>query len=331
MRCLVTGASGFIGSYLVEFLATAKHEVTGLGRTRSLALNAISSDFSFIEGDLLHSEGVGKLLDSVRPDVIFHLAAQSYPRVSWKQPARTFEVNVVGTIYLFEEILARKLDPTIVVLCSSSEYGPSRDDQPITEQGELLPSSPYAVSKLAQDYLSRVYYDFHRLRVVRCRPFFLIGPRKTEDVSSDFARGIVAIEQGKQHDLPVGNLDVVRDFLDVRDGVDAIWLLSQLGRPGDVYNICSGRGYSLRDVLSVYRNLARVDIRERVDPSRIRLNDEMVRIGDPTQLCALGWSPRRPIRQTLADILAYWRVQEADSPRGGQGQELVASRSATTD
>jgi len=324
MRCLVTGAGGFIGSYLVEFLAKEKHEVTGFGRARNRALDATSSDFTFVEGDLLDREGLGKLIDSVHPEVVFHLAAQSYPRVSWEQPAGTFEVNVLGTIYLFEELLARRLDPTVVVLCSSSEYGPSRDGRPITEQDELLPSSPYAVSKLAQDHLGRVYYEFHGLRVIRCRPFFLIGPRKKGDVSSDFARGIVAIERGWQQDLPVGNLEVVRDLLDVRDGVEAVWLLSQLGRPGGIYNVCSGRGHSLRDVLSVYRNLARVEVKERLDPSRIRPIDEMVKIGDPAQLCALGWSPRRPIRQTLEDILEYWRVQEARSPCEEQGQKLVA-------
>jgi GDP-4-dehydro-6-deoxy-D-mannose reductase len=314
MRCLVTGASGFIGSYLVEFLARENHEVVGLGRARPPALDNIGSNFRFVEGELLDRECVSNLIDSVRPEVVFHLAAQSYPRVSWKQPARTFEVNVLGTIYLFEEILARKLDSRVVLPCSSSEYGPSRDGEPITEHGELLPSSPYAISKLAQDHLGRVYYEFHGLKVIRCRLFFLIGPRKTGDVSSDFARGIVAIERGWQQDLPVGNLEVVRDLLDVHDGVEAICLLAQLGRPGDVYNVCSGRGHSLREVLSVYRQLARAEIRERSDSSRIRPNDEMVKIGDPAKLCALGWSPKRPIRQALEDILEYWRIHEALSP-----------------
>jgi GDP-4-dehydro-6-deoxy-D-mannose reductase len=327
MRCLVTGAGGFIGSYLVEFLAKAKHEVIGLGRRQAPALDAIRSHFTFVEGDLLDRKSVEYLIDSVRPEIVFQLAAQSYPGVSWKQPVRTFEVNVLGTIGLFEAILARKLDPTVVVPCSSSEYGPSRDGRPITEQDELLPSSPYAVSKLAQDHLGRLYYESHGLRVVRCRPFFLIGPRKAGDVSSDLARGIVAIERGRQKDLPVGNLDVVRDLLDVRDGVEALWLLSQRGRPGEVYNVCSGQGYSLRDVLSTYRSLARAEVRERLDPSRIRPIDERVKVGDPAKLCGLGWSPTKPIRQTLEEILEYWRVQEADDPCEGQSPNLGAPSS----
>ena len=259
------------------------------------------------------------------PEVVFHLAAQSYPNVSWKQPAQTFEVNVLGTIFLFEEFLARKLDPTIVVVCSSSEYAANRDGQPITEHGELVPSSPYAVSKLAQDHLSRLYHEFYRLRVIRCRPFFLIGPRKTGDAASDFARGVVAIERGRQEDLPVGNLDVVRDFLDVRDGVEAFWLLSQRGCTGDVYNVCSGRGHSLRDVISVYKNLASVEVRERLDLGRIRPIEEMVKVGDPTKLNALGWSPRRPVPQILKDILEYWRSQESPDHTGELRQKLALS------
>src|SRR5262249_20960767 len=154
------------------------------------------------------------------------------------------------------------------------------------------------------------YHEFYGLTVVRCRPFYWIGPRKTGDVSSDFARGIVAIEQGRQEDLPVGNLELVRDLLDVRDGVEALRLLSQHGRPGDVYNICSGRGYSLREVLSVYKRLAKVEVRERFDPSRTRPIDENVKIGDPSELCKLGWSPQRSIARTLEEILAYWRIRE---------------------
>jgi GDP-4-dehydro-6-deoxy-D-mannose reductase len=325
MKCLVTGAGGFVGSHLVEFLAKEGHQVTALGRVRTPVLANVESTITFVEADLLDRKSIGRLVGSVCPEVVFHLAAQSYPNVSWKEPAQTFEVNVLGTVFLFEEFLARKLDPAIVIACSSSEYAPSRDGEPITEQGELTPSSPYAVSKLAQDHLGRLYHEFHGLRVIRCRPFFLIGPRKTGDAASDFARGIVAIEQGRQKDLPVGNLDVVRDLLDVRDGVEAFWLVSQRGRAGDVYNVCSGRGYSLRDVLSVYKDLARVEVRERLDHGRIRPIEEMVKVGDPAKLNALGWSPRRPIQQILKDILEYWRREKSPGLTEKLHPELASS------
>jgi len=310
MKCLVTGAAGFIGSYLVEFLLKERHKVVAFDVSKSQMSDNAEFTASFIEGNILESKDIGRLFEAIQPEIVFHLAAQSYPNVSWEEPANTFKVNVLGTIFLFEEIRARKLDPVIIVPCSSSEYGPSRDGQPITESGEILPSSPYAVSKLAQDHISRLYYEYYGLKVVRCRPFYLIGPRKKGDVSSDFARGIVAIERGQQKELPVGNLDVVRDLLDVRDGVEAFWLLSQQGQPGEVYNVCSGSGLLVRELLSIYKGLAKVEIRVRMDPGRIRTIDDGVKIGDHSKLCNLGWSPKRTIQQTLKDILEYWRIQK---------------------
>jgi GDP-4-dehydro-6-deoxy-D-mannose reductase len=288
MRCLVTGAAGFIGSHLVEFLAASGHEVTGLGRLRTTALDEAGGGFAFIGADLCDRRSVGAVLDATRPEIVFHLA----------------------TIGLFDALLERTLAPRIVMPGSSSEYAPSRDGQPIGEDAPLLPSSPYAVSKLAQDEMGRLYHAYHGLDIVRCRPFFLIGPRKEGDAASDFARGVVAIEQGQASSLPVGNLDVVRDLLDVRDGVEALWTLARHGQPGAVYNICSGTGYSLREVMSIYRGLARAEVRERVDPARIRPIEEMVKVGDPARLVALGWSPRRPVHRTLEDILNYWRDRE---------------------
>jgi GDP-4-dehydro-6-deoxy-D-mannose reductase len=325
MRCLVTGVGGFIGGYLVEFLVEKKQEVVGLGRARPQALRGIDPRFfTFAQGDLLDRQALGNLIDSVRPEIVFHLAAQSYPGISWEQPAKTFEVNVLGTISLFEELRARGLDATIVIVGSSSEYGTNRDGRPIAEEDALAPSSPYAVSKLAQDHLGRLYHEAHGLKIVRCRPFFLIGPRKRGDVASDLARGVVAIERGRHDDLPVGKLDVVRDLLDVRDGVEALWLLAQHGRLGDVYNICSGQGYNLQDVLSIYKKLAKVEVRTRVDPNLVRPIDEKVKIGDMAKLRSLGWSAKRPIGQVLEDILDYWRQQEGPEPRERQGQKLVA-------
>jgi GDP-4-dehydro-6-deoxy-D-mannose reductase len=328
MKCLVTGAGGFLGSHLVEFLVAEGHEVTGLGRARTGALSDAGGGFAFTQADLLDRGAVGAVLDATRPQAVFHLAAQSYPNVSWKETARTFEVNVLGTIGLFDAILERKLAPAIVVAGSSSEYAPSRDGRPIAEDGEMAPSSPYGVSKLAQDHLCRLYHAYHGLNVIRCRPFFLIGPRKEGDAASDFARGVVAIERGLRDDLPVGNLDVVRDLLDARDGVEALWLLARRGRPGEVYNICSGTGYSLREVLEVYRGLARADVRERVDAGRIRPIDEMVKIGDPARLMALGWSLKRPIARTLGDILEYWRDREGSGSGRGTRQIVGETCSA---
>jgi GDP-4-dehydro-6-deoxy-D-mannose reductase len=174
----------------------------------------------------------------------------------------------------------------------------------------MSPSSLYAVTKLTQDHMSRLYHEVKGLRVIRARPFFLVGPRKTGDVSSDFARGIVAVERGIRKELPVGNLDIVRDLLDVRDGAEAFWMIAERGRVGDVYNICSGSGCSIREILELFKSLAKVPVQSRVDPAKLRPIDELVKVGDPGKLMALGWAPRRSLGETIRDILEYWRGQE---------------------
>ncbi len=307
MKCLVTGAGGFIGGHLVECLAGKGWEVHAVDRVRG----ALAKGVRLHSVDLLDREQTAACIGEVRPDAVFHLAAQSYPGVSWEKPALTFNVNVLGSIHVLEGLRQAGLNPPILVVCSSAEYAPETGSAPIPEDAPLRPSSPYGVSKLAEDHAARLYFERYGLRTVRVRPFFLVGPRKTGDVSSDFARGIVAIERGKADHLSVGNLDVVRDLLDVRDGVEAFCLLVEKGVAGEVYNVCSGRGYSVREILATLKELARVQVEERGDPARLRPLDEMVRIGDPGRLKALGWSPARSVRQTLEDILEHWRATES--------------------
>ena len=310
MRSLITGADGFIGSYLAEALAGKGHEVWALAYTSNPVLEGLGNRIRLVKGDVLDRAALDRLLGESKPGAVFHLAAQSLPGVSWEKPELTYRVNVLGTVNLFEAVRAAGLDPVVVVPGSSSEYGPGPDGQPIPETGEIRPSSLYAVSKLAQDHIGRLYGEHYGMRVVRARPFYLVGPRKQGDMSSDFARGVVAVERGRAADVPVGNLDVVRDLLDVRDGVEAFWCLAERGRPGEVYNICSGHGHSAREVFGVLAGLARAPVRERVDLARLRPIEEMTKIGDPARLMELGWRPARSIRETLGDVLEYWRQQE---------------------
>lgn len=321
MRSLVTGAAGFLGSYLVEHLLGRRDSVAALTRRPSPFLDRLDGQIRVHTGDTLDRGSVSRLVGEVKPDRIFHLAARSLPAVSWEDPAGTFQVNVVGTLNLLDAVRLAGIDPVIVVVGSSAEYAPGRAEVPIPEDWPLAPASPYGVSKLAQDHLARLYGRAYPLRIVRVRPFFLVGPRKTGDVCSDLARRIVAIERGRSADLPVGNLEVVRDLLDVRDGVTAFATLAEQGRPGEVYNVASGRGYRIRDVLGMLKALARVPVRERVDPSKLRAIDEMVKIGDPARLVALGWRPSWVIERTLADILEYWRgTDEREQERGEDGR-----------
>jgi GDP-4-dehydro-6-deoxy-D-mannose reductase len=292
MTSLVTGADGFVGAWLVEHLRSLGDDVVA----------ATLRDF-----DIRDRSSVDRLVISAKPDRIFHLAAQSLPGVSWEMPAETFRVNIEGALNLLEAVRAAQLETVVVVAGSSSEYASSAE--PIAETGPLEPLSPYAVSKMAVGHIVRLYAQRYGMQVVLVRPFFLVGPGKVGDVSSDFARRIVAVERGEATEVPVGRLDVVRDFLDVRDGAGAMAVAAERGVAGEAYNVCSGTGITLGDLLALFGRHARVPVRARQDPALLRPLDEPVKVGHPGKLRALGWSPSRSIAETAAEILEYWRCK----------------------
>lgn len=306
-RCVITGAGGFIGSYLAERLLKdgAAVEAFDLAEPRVMP----EGRFRFTAVDIEQRAGLERAMRDARPDVVFHLAAQSYPGLSWDDPVRTFRANILGSVNVFDAVRAAGGKASVVAICSSAEYAARSTAEPIAEDSALEPSSPYGVSKLAEDELGRLYVERYGMRIIRVRPFYLIGPRKTGDVSSDFARGIVAIERGQRQELLVGNLDVVRDLLDVRDGAAALVTVAERGVAGEVYNVCSGRGYAVREMLEILKRLAKAPVTDKPDASRVRPIDEPVKIGDASRLKALGWSPQHSIESTLSDILEYWRAQ----------------------
>jgi len=306
MKCLVTGCAGFIGSHLAEYLLSLDQTVYGVVRQASLPLGHLSK-VHVKQCDLLDKKCVRETILETRPQRIFHLASQTLIKPSWQDPELTIRTNVLGTLYLLNAVRDAGISPTIVIVCSSGEYAATNDGKPIGEDHRLEPSSPYALSKLAQDHLAALYGRAYGMNVMRLRPFSVIGPRKSGDVCSDFARDIVAIERGQQDCLSVGNLEAVRDFLDVRDAVAAFWLIAERGQLNEVYNICSGKGYKIREILELLISLANTEIRVRQDPDRIRFVDEPIRIGCNEKLRRLGWEPKIPLDQTLSDVLAYWR------------------------
>jgi GDP-4-dehydro-6-deoxy-D-mannose reductase len=311
MRYLITGSNGFIGEYLAEELLRQGHHVLACVQSSTPILEQLANtrNLELFYPDITVEKQIRKVIFDTQPDSIFHLAAQSLPRVSWEKPVFTMQVNLIGSLYILEAVRNLKTPPTLVVIGSSAEYAAHPEGKPIPEDHLLFASSIYGVSKHAMDEVARLYSFRYGLPIIRVRPFSIIGPRKEHDFCSDVAREIVLVERGEKENVRVGNLQVVRDFLDVRDCVKAMIMLSQKGTSGEVYNICSGKGYVLRSVLDRYQSLARVAVKERLDPKLLRNYDEMTKIGSPAKLFALGWNAQHNIQDTLADILDYWRSQ----------------------
>ncbi len=317
-RCLITGCGGFIGSHLAERLLAEGWSVYGTARRGRRNLEHLRDRLEVRECDILDNARLEALVAEARPDVVFHLAAQSAVPASWREPELTFRVNVFGTLCLLEALRRAAPGATTVAVTSSAIYGLTHDHElPIKESREPRPSSPYGVSKTAADMLARLYGQAYGLPVVRARPFFVTGPRKLGDVCSDFCRGAAEIEIGRRQSLEVGNLAAVRDFVDVRDAAEALHLLAGQGRPGEAYNICSGTGTRVSSLLSMVIDAARAPIPVHRDRERYRALDDPITVGDRSRLSALGWEPRRPIEQTVVDTLEFWRQQALTAVAGG--------------
>ncbi len=320
MKALITGTTGFAGSHLVEYLFAHQSEVEvfGIRRWRSPMENIahLVDRLTLVETDLQDYHSVYRMLEEVRPDVIFHLAAQSFVPASWSAPAATLETNVVGQSHLFEAVRSLSLDPVIQIACSREEYGlVHKHETPISESNPLRPLSTYAVSKIAQDYLGYQYFQSYGLKVVRTRGFNHTGPRRGEVfVTSNFAKQLALIKAGiSEPIIRVGNLTATRDFTDVRDMVRAYWLAATKGTPGEVYNIASGKAIVIQELLERLIKLTDVEVEIQEDPDRMRPSDVEILIGDSSKFRAdTGWEPEIPFEQTLRDIVEYWRKRVAN-------------------
>jgi GDP-4-dehydro-6-deoxy-D-mannose reductase len=315
MRALITGITGFAGSHLAEFLLNEEPGVKVYGtyrwRSRTDNIEHLRDRIELLETDLRDYSSVHRALERSRPDLVFHLAAQSFVPSSWSAPSETLVTNITSQTNLFEAVRALALDPVIQIACSSEQYGLVHPDEtPITENNPLRPLSPYAVSKVAQDFLGYQYFQSYGIKIIRTRGFNHTGPRRGQVfVTSNFCSQVAAIELGLQGPvIRVGNLDAIRDFTDVRDMVRAYWLAVNRAKPGEVYNIASGVGISIREMLDRVVALARVKVEVKVDPDRLRPSDVEILIGDSSKFRAdTGWEPRIPFEQTLGDLLSYWR------------------------
>ncbi len=315
MRILITGASGFAGQHLIHHLRESRgNTICGLLRHAKNYKEKLSLDLS-IEGDLTCREDVLQLVRKARPDRIYHFAGQSFiPAMSFN-PEEVFRVNVLGAWNLLEAVRQMRLNPKILIAGSSEVYGRvALRDLPIQESAPLAPVNFYGVSKASQELMARQFAFSGDLKVICTRAFNHIGPGQNARFSiSGFARQIALIEEGRAPaEIVVGNLKAVRDFTDVRDTVRGYRLAIEEAGRTEVYNIGSGKGYAIREILDRLLRLSRVKAKIRVDKTRLRPADIPAHVADVRLFRrATGWKPQIPLTKTLTDILDYWRNQIA--------------------
>ncbi|MEA3375970.1 MAG: GDP-mannose 4,6-dehydratase [Chloroflexota bacterium] len=317
MRALITGAGGFVGGHLCEYLL--KHTDWDLTGTVFGQLDETKSStprLQLLPLDLRSRQRVRPLVEDIQPDCVFHLAAQSSVPAAFEDPWDTLENNIRSELNLLEAVRGLDRDVSFLVVGSNEEYGTPRPDElPQTEQNPLRPNNPYAVSKIAQDFLGLQYHLAYGIPVVRVRPFNHTGPGQSPRfVVPAFASQIARIEAGLQEPvMRVGNLSTSRDFTDVRDVVQAYHLAVTEGEPGEVYNLASGRAYSIREVLETLLSYSEAEIQVERDPERYRPVDVPLVYGSAEKFHNhTGWRPQIPFEETLHDTLEYWRRQTQD-------------------
>lgn len=316
MKVLITGITGFAGSHLAEYIVKNIDEVEVFGSVRWRSnrgnLSGIQNKVQLIECELRDATSVRDLIERIKPRYLFHLAGHSYVPASWNCPGDTMVNNIIGVINILEAVRKSSPDCRVMLACSSEEYGMVYENElPIKEDNPLRPLSPHGISKVAQDFLGYQYFQSYGLDIVRTRAFNHTGPRGGESfVASNFAKQIAEIELGMRVPMVyVGNLDAKRDFTDVRDVVRGYWLALQAGKSGEVYQICSGWAYTMRQVLDMLLSFTEHKIDVKLEPHRIRPSDVPVLMGSYKKFHRdTGWEPRIPFQQTVADLLQYWRT-----------------------
>ncbi len=318
-RVLITGISGSGGSYLAEYIVNhyPHVEIHGMSRWHSTTtqdnLAGIRHKVTVHETDLTDFGSVFSVLQNIKPDAIFHLAAHANVRASFTTPNAVLTNNIIGTSNLFEAIRLAEINP-IIQLCSTSEVYGQVDPKyvPITEETPMRPASPYAVSKVAQDMLGFTYFTSYKMPIIRTRMFTYLNPRRTDLFATAFAKQVAWIERGLQKEMVHGNLDSVRTIIDVRDAMGAYWVAIQKCQPGEVYNIGGITNMKVGEFLERLIALSDVKIPRRTDPNLLRPADVTLQIPCVDKFIEeTGWQPQYTFEESLQDLLSYWR-KEAD-------------------
>ncbi|WP_440969550.1 GDP-mannose 4,6-dehydratase [Peribacillus frigoritolerans] len=303
MKALITGITGFVGYYLEKQLVDQGIEVFGTSRKVNLGKN-------IYQLDLLDKNKIQNILKEIKPTHVFHLAGESNVKNSWSNPSKTFEINTIGSANLLEAVYKVDNGIRVITIGSSEEYGKVNNLKKITEEMSINPSNPYGISKAAVGMLINQLQKGFGMDVIHLRPFNHIGPSQKQGfVTSDFAYQIALFTKGKliNKQMKVGNLDAVRDFTDVRDIVKAYYLIAIHGRAGEVYNVCSGKGYKIKEILDILLSFTDKTIEIKIDSQNLRPQDSQFFIGDYKKLeKSTNWNPSISLTESLNDIYNYW-------------------------
>jgi len=314
-KYLITGFSGFVSTYFLDYLNRIQEKVNILGidvaEPYPIFEQPGNINIKFSKVDLLDKNKIKRIILKFQPDFILHLASFSSVAFSWIKPVFSFNNNTNIFLNLLEAVREASIKCRILSVGSSEEYGIVKDkDFSISESTQLNPISPYAVARVSQELLSKIYVDGYGLNIVMTRSFNHIGPRQEEIfVVSSFAKQMVEIKKRNRNKgvLRVGNLKIVRDFLDVRDVVKAYYLLLEKGKNGQIYNVCSGKGIALKEVINYIADYLKIKVDLKVDQSLVRPNDNPVIIGNNKKIRdELGWHPEISLKKSFADICDYW-------------------------
>lgn len=305
-RVLISGGTGFVGAHLIQYLRPTTPNIFVLASDRSVAMR--EANVQYCELDIRREDDVRSAVQEIAPTEIYHLAGVSAVDLSWTNPRLTFEVNVVGTYNLLGAAMGLDSPPRILNVSTAQVYAPS--DRPLTEESPVSPGNPYAASKAMAEMLEVSFRKACAGGVVTARSFNHTGPGQLPSfVLPSIAQQFAEIEAGvRPPKLTVGNINVRRDFTDVRDVVRAYVALLEKGRNGQIYNVSSGIGALLSDIIRQFQAICRNVVTIETDPTRVRASEIPQVIGDSTKLKnETGWSPQIPMERTIRDLMTYWR------------------------